>query len=85
MAGILLACTVVDAGLVAQAAEEPVLNVYNWADYIDPSILEDFEAEYGIRVNYDIYDSSEIVDTKLMTGGSGYDVVVHSAAFSVRI
>jgi putrescine transport system substrate-binding protein len=66
-------------------SEEAVLNVYNWADYIDPALLEEFEAEYGIRVNYDIYDSSEIVDTKLMTGGSGYDVVMHSASFSARL
>ena len=67
------------------AAEERLLNIYNWADYIDPALLDEFEDEYGIRVNYDIYDSSEIVDTKLMTGSTGYDVVVHSAGFSARL
>lgn len=66
-------------------AEQPILNIYNWADYIDPAILKSFEKEYGIKVNYDIYDSSEMVDTKLMTGRSGYDVVVHGAAFSSRL
>ncbi len=64
------------------AAEDPVLNIYNWADYIDPEIIDEFEAEYGIKVNYDIYDSAEMVDTKLLTGGSGYDLVVHASTNS---
>ena len=64
---------------------EKILNIYNWADYIDPQILVDFEKEYGIEVNYDIYDASEVVDIKLMTGRSGYDVVVHSASGSSRL
>lgn len=62
-----------------------VVNVYNWADYIAPDTVEKFEAEYGIKVNYDIYDSSEVVDVKLLTGSSGYDVVVHSGQFSSRL
>jgi len=66
-------------------AQESILNVYNWSDYIDPQIVEDFEALYNIKVNYDIYDSSEIVDTKLMTGSSGYDLVLHSASFAARL
>lgn len=69
----------------AASAEEPVLNIYNWADYIGPTTLADFEREFGIKVNYDIYDSSEVVDTKLMAGRSGYDVVIHSATFSHRL
>ncbi len=64
---------------------EQVVNVYNWADYIAPGIIESFEAEYGISVNYDIYDSSEVVDVKLLAGNSGYDVVVHSNQFSSRL
>lgn len=64
---------------------ENFVNVYNWADYIGPGVIERFEAEYGIRVNYDIYDSSEIVDVKLLAGASGYDVVVHSNQFSSRL
>ena len=61
------------------------LNIYNWSDYINPEAITDFEKEYGINVTYDIYDSSEIVDTKLMTGRSGYDVVVHAASFTARL
>jgi len=61
------------------------LNIYNWADYINPEALTDFEKEFGIAVTYDIYDSSEIVDTKLMTGRSGYDVVVQAASFAARL
>ncbi len=67
------------------AAEKPLLNIYNWSDYIDPDLIQEFEREFGIKVNYDIYDSSEIVDTKLLTGHSGYDIVVHSASFSARL
>jgi len=62
-----------------------VLNVYNWADYIAPDTLKRFEAETGIKVNYDMYDSSEVVDVKLLAGNSGYDVVVHSNQFSTRL
>lgn len=69
----------------AIADEERVLNIYNWADYIGKDTLADFESEYDIRVNYDIYESSEIVDAKLMAGHTGYDVVIHSAAFSARL
>ena len=61
------------------------LNIYNWADYINPDAIISFEKEYGIDITYDIYDSSEIVDTKLMTGRSGYDVVIHAASFTARL
>ncbi|MDA8786675.1 hypothetical protein N9N19_03950 [Porticoccaceae bacterium] len=63
---------------------EKRLNIYNWADYIDPQTLKDFEQEYGIEINYDIYDSSEMVDAKLLTGRSGYDIVAHAASFTSR-
>ena len=82
---LLLAGVVLVGASIAHAAEEPLLNVYNWSDYIDPDLIEEFEREFGIKVNYDIYDSSEIVDTKLLTGRSGYDVVVHSTSFSQRL
>ena len=62
-----------------------IVNVYNWADYIHPDTIAKFEAETGIKVNYDIYDSSEVVDVKLLAGNSGYDVVVHSNQFSSRL
>lgn len=67
------------------AAGPATLNIYNWADYIDPALIEEFEQEYHIKVNYDVYDSSEMVDTRLMTGGSGYDIVVHASSFSARL
>ena len=67
------------------AQEQDVVNIYNWADYIAPNTLREFEAEFGIKVNYDIYDSSEVVDVKLLAGNSGYDVVVHSNQFSSRL
>lgn len=67
------------------AAEEKVLNVYNWADYIGPDTISGFEKEYGIKVNYDLYDSTEVVEAKLLAGRTGYDVVIHSARYSARL
>ncbi|QOF73114.1 polyamine ABC transporter substrate-binding protein [Aminobacter sp. SR38] len=61
-------------------AQERVVNVYNWSDYIDSTIIEDFTKETGIKVVYDVYDSNEILETKLLAGGSGYDVVVPTAS-----
>jgi putrescine transport system substrate-binding protein len=65
--------------------DERVINVYNWSDYVAPDTIRNFEREYGIDVNYDVYDSSEIVDAKLLAGSSGYDVVFHSNQFAVRL
>lgn len=68
-----------------QASEsEKILNVDNWSDYIQPSVITDFEKEYGIRVNYDVFDSNEILETKLLTGHTNYDVVVPSGPFLER-
>ena len=79
--------TVTASGINSSAYgdQEKVLNIFNWADYIDPQILIDFEQEYGIKVNYDIYDAGEVVDIKLMAGRSGYDIVIHSASASSRL
>jgi putrescine transport system substrate-binding protein len=68
----------------APAAEEKVLNVLNWSDYIAPDTVSKFEAATGIKVNYDVFDSNEVLETKLLTGRSGYDVVVPSASFLAR-
>jgi putrescine transport system substrate-binding protein len=65
---------------VTAAADDHIVNYYNWADYIAPSTLPDFERETGLKVNYDQYDSSFIVTTRLLAGSTGYDVVDHSAA-----
>src|SRR5437868_8774137 len=65
---------------LAAAAEEPVLHVYNWSDYIAPDTITNFEKETGIAVTYDVYDSNEVLEAKLLAGHSGYDVVVPSAS-----
>ena len=66
------------------ATTEKVVNVFNWSDYIDPKVLEDFTHETGIKVVYDTYDSNEILETRLLAGKTGYDVVVPSATFLAR-
>jgi putrescine transport system substrate-binding protein len=65
-------------------AQERVVNVYNWSDYIDPEVLAAFTKETGIKVKYDTFDSNEMVETKLLAGKSGYDVVVPTANFLER-
>ncbi|RYC10292.1 polyamine ABC transporter substrate-binding protein [Ciceribacter ferrooxidans] len=68
----------------AANAQERVVHVYNWSDYIDESVLEEFTKETGIKVVYDVFDSNELLETKLLAGGSGYDVVVPTAPFLAR-
>ena len=70
-----------DAGTSGAPAEAAVVNVYNWTDYIDPEVLARFSRETGIKVNYDTFVSNEILETKLLSGRSGYDVVVITATF----
>lgn len=72
------------AALAPAAHAEAVLNVANWTDYIDQKALEEFTKETGIRVVYDTYDSNEILETRLLAGGTGYDIVVPSATFLQR-
>jgi len=60
------------------------VRVYNWSDYIDESLLKKFEAETGIKVVYDVFDSNEVLETKLLAGSTGYDVVVPSQDFLAR-
>ncbi len=64
-------------GTGARAAER-VVHVYNWSDYIAPDTLDKFRAATGIRVVYDLFDSNEVLETKLIAGASGYDVVFPS-------
>lgn len=66
------------------AAQEKVVRVYNWSDYIDPSVLDEFTAETGIRVVYDVYDSNDVLETKLLAGNTGYDIVVPTGTFLAR-
>jgi putrescine transport system substrate-binding protein len=65
-------------------AQEKAVNVYNWSDYIAEDTVAKFEAETGIKVNYDVFDSNELVEAKLLAGNSGYDVVVPSGFFLER-
>src|SRR5512136_1747780 len=65
-------------------ARERFVNVYNWSDYIDPTVLDAFTKETGIRVRYDTFDSNDTLETKLLAGKSGYDVVVPTAYFLQR-
>jgi putrescine transport system substrate-binding protein len=76
--GCLLA--VVAIGTSPAAGEEARLNVYNWSDYIAPDTVPKFEAETGIKVTYDVYDGNEVLEAKLLSGRSGYDVAVPSAS-----
>ena len=68
----------------AAVSEEKVVNVLNWSDYIAPDTIERFEKETGIKVNYDQFDSNEVLETKLLTGHTGYDVVVPTDYFLER-
>ncbi len=83
--GGLAALPLLLAATVGVRAEERVVNIYNWSDYIDPKVLDDFTKETGIKVVYDTYDNNEILETKLLAGKSGYDVVVPSGPFLQRL
>jgi len=63
---------------------EKVVNVYNWSDYIEPTVIDAFTKETGVTVNYEVMDSNEMLETKLVAGRTGYDVVVPSANFLAR-
>lgn len=78
-AGLLSALAIAPA-----SAQEKVVNVYNWSDYIDESVLEEFTKETGIKVRYDVFDSNEVLETKLLGGKTGYDVVVPTGSFLQR-
>ena len=64
---------------LAARAQDQVLNVYNWSDYIDPAALERFQKETGVTIHYDVYDSLETLEAKMLTGHSGYDIIVPTA------
>jgi putrescine transport system substrate-binding protein len=68
----------------AAPAQQKRVNFYNWSDYIDPTVLKDFTQETGIDVTYDTFDGNEVLETKLLAGKSGYDVVVPTGYFLER-
>src|SRR5262245_19934392 len=67
-----------------QIASQRSVNIYNWSDYIAPGVIEDFTKQTGIRVRYDTFDSNDTLETKLLAGKSGYDVVVPTGYFLER-
>lgn len=83
ISGLVAAAAAVFLASSALAADR-VVHVYNWSDYIDESVLEEFTKETGIKVVYDVFDSNELLETKLLAGGSGYDVVVPTGPFLAR-
>jgi putrescine transport system substrate-binding protein len=86
VASIVLAMVgaVLAGALPATAQQQRVVNFYNWSDYIDPSVLDDFTKKTGISVRYDTFDSNDTLEAKLFAGESGYDVVVPTGYFLAR-
>ncbi|MDO8296653.1 MAG: polyamine ABC transporter substrate-binding protein [Caulobacter sp.] len=75
-AGVLTAAAL--ALTACGGGKTPTLHIYNWSDYIDPALLDEFTRETGIKVVYDTFDSNEMLETKVLTGGTGYDIVAPS-------
>lgn len=82
LAWLALLCLVLGGPVAAQSSK--VVRVYNWSDYIDETILEDFTKKTGIKVVYDTFDSNDTLETKLLAGNTGYDIVVPTSAFLAR-
>ncbi|WGV22517.1 MULTISPECIES: polyamine ABC transporter substrate-binding protein [unclassified Pseudomonas] len=72
------------AGALQAQAEQRTLRVYNWFDYITPQTLTEFQKGSGVKLVYDIFDTNEALEAKLLTGNSGYDVVVPSNVFLAK-
>ena len=79
---IVLAAVAAALALPAHAQEEKILNIYNWSDYIADDTVKNFEKETGIKVRYDVFDSNEVLNAKLVAGKSGYDIVVPTAQWA---
>jgi putrescine transport system substrate-binding protein len=73
---------VASAPAAAPNAEEKVLNIYNWPDYIPEGLIAAFEKETGIKVNYDTFETNEALHAKLVAGNTGYDIVVPGSVFA---
>ena len=82
--GIRYAVAFATAIASSAAAEERTVNFYNWSNYVAPGVLEDFTRQTGIKVVYDTFDANETLETRLLAGKSGYDVVVPTAYFLQR-
>ena len=84
VAALVLACVFAFFPAEPAVPQARVVNYYNWSDYGDPTVLDEFTKETGIKVRYDTFDSNDTLEAKLLAGQSGYDVVVPSAYFLVR-
>lgn len=80
----LFPAAVLTAALACPAAAAETLRIYNWADYFAPTTLEDFTAATGIATTLDLFDGNETLETKLLAGGSGYDVVFPASSNAQR-
>jgi putrescine transport system substrate-binding protein len=80
---LVLAAAITSAPAAAEQKER-IVNVYNWTDYVGPTVIEDFTKATGIKVRYDTFDSNDTLEAKLLAGKSGYDVVVPTAYFLER-
>jgi len=80
---LLIACAL-GSGAAAAAVEEKRLFIYNWTDFIGRNTIAEFEKQTGIKVTYDVYDSEETMDARLLAGSSGYDVVIASTEYFGR-
>ena len=81
---VAIAAVVFAPASLSARAEERTVNFYNWSNYMAPGVLEDFTRETGIKVVYDTFDANETLETRLLAGKSGYDVVVPTAYFLQR-
>jgi putrescine transport system substrate-binding protein len=80
----LMMTTAAALALTGFAASAQEVRVYNWSDYIDEDLIGQFEEETGLDLTYDVFDSNEMLETKMLAGGSGYDVVVPTGSFLLR-
>jgi putrescine transport system substrate-binding protein len=82
--GLAVAAAIALCATSAGAQKERIVNVYNWTDYVAPSVIENFTKETGIKARYDTFDSNDTLEAKLLAGKSGYDVVVPTGYFLER-
>jgi putrescine transport system substrate-binding protein len=82
--GLVLAAGFAAASVATLQAAERRVNFYNWSNYMAPGVLEEFTKETGIEVTYDTFDANETLETRLLAGKSGYDLVVPSGYFLER-
>jgi len=81
---LVLAAAITSAPADAESQKERIVNVYNWTDYVGPTVIDDFTKATGIKVRYDTFDSNDTLEAKLLAGKSGYDIVVPTAYFLER-